>query len=124
MARPTTSSDVPRLVSVRGVPEGDPEFDCLLEERLRLIVVERPPVCAGGVRVAVAHATQRETADLQPGVAQAGVLHGSPGPFGPASAALVSCRAIYPSEGHERKRAISLRQRLMTPSVATKRSSG
>ena len=63
------------LIGVRGVPEGNAEFDSLPEERLRLVVGQGPPVCSFGSGVTVAHASQRESADPQPGVTEPGVLH-------------------------------------------------
>jgi hypothetical protein len=55
------------LVGVGGVPEGHAEFDGLLEERLGGLVVERPRVGAFDGAVAVAHASEGKTADLEPG---------------------------------------------------------
>src|SRR3954452_3425808 len=57
----------PRLIDVGGVPEGDAELDRLSEERLRLLVDERPLVRARCGRVAVAHAAPREPAGGGPG---------------------------------------------------------
>src|SRR4051812_49917263 len=65
----------PRLVDVGGVPEGDAELDRLPEERLRLVLDERPLVRTRRRRVAVAHAAEREPADLQSGGAQSYGLH-------------------------------------------------
>src|SRR5207247_898974 len=54
---------------------GDAELDGLPEERLRLVVGQGPPVGSLGGGVTVAHAAQRQPADLQPGVTEPGVLH-------------------------------------------------
>ena len=43
------------------------KLDSLLEERLCLLLTQRPEMCLRGGRVAVAHAAQRKAAHLQPG---------------------------------------------------------
>src|SRR4029450_6281643 len=61
-------------VDVGGVPEGDAELDSLLEERLGLLIAQRP--LAEATRcVAEAHATERDTTDLEARVTQTAVLH-------------------------------------------------
>ena len=63
------------MVDIRGVPEGDAQLDRLPEERLGIVVGQRPLVGAFGGRVAVAHAAQREAADLQPSSTETSLLH-------------------------------------------------
>jgi hypothetical protein len=66
------------LVDVRGIPERDPGLDGLAEEWLSIVVIECPGVRSRRGWISVAHAAQRDAADLQPGFAQANVLHRSP----------------------------------------------
>src|SRR5581483_81782 len=61
-------------VSVGGIPERDPELDGLPEDRLRLLLVQRPLVGAAG-RGAEAHAAERYATDLEARDAQPGVFH-------------------------------------------------
>jgi hypothetical protein len=51
-------------VNIGGIPEGDAEFDGLLEERLRLIVAEGP-FAESARGVSEAHTAERDPADLE-----------------------------------------------------------
>src|SRR3979411_2464519 len=70
----------PVLVGVRRVPEGDAHLDGLAKERLSILVIQGPGVRVGGCGIPVAHAAQRDSADLQTRLTQAPVLHRPPLP--------------------------------------------
>src|SRR6185369_2948631 len=63
------------LIRVGGVPEGNAEFDGLPEEWLCGVVVEGPRVGAFDGCGTVAHASQSEAADLEPGRTEPCGLH-------------------------------------------------
>src|SRR6478672_12666683 len=81
----------PRLVDVRGVPERDPQLHRLAEERLRSLLVQRPRVQPDR-RIAITHATQRDTAHFEIGAPQARIQHDSDATADTRLATALECR--------------------------------